>query len=342
VPVVKDSKAADSCPGTSALGALQLATDGNWAGPWDSGFGQYEIYTIEGETHEFEEGAAANYFWALWAGHKEAQVGACEETLENGEEVLFFPSCYGTACPPNSPLPLAIEAPTSVNVGESVTITIEKYSTGGVPSPVEGATVSGASEAKVSGSGGHATLTFAAPGEYTLRASAPELVRSETTICVHNGNDGNCSTQAPSGSTITSSAGTTGSTATPTPPYKGPYALVAKVTGVTDGHVYRRRSAPRVLSGDVAAHSPISAVSLELRREYKGRCYAYEGVRERFLGARCGEGSFFKVSTTGSFSYLLPSALPPGRYVLDIKVSDAAGNTTTLARGTSRIVFYVR
>ena len=65
-------------------------------------------------------------------------------------------------------------------------------------------------------------------------------------------------------------------------------------------------------------------------------------MRERFLRARCAEGSFFKVSTTGSFSYLLPSALQPGRYVLDIKASDAAGNTTTLARGTSRIVFYVR
>ena len=33
--------------------------------------------------------------------------------------------------------------------------------------------------------------------------------------------------------------------------------------------------------------------------------------------------------------------LPPGRYVLNLAASDAAGNQTTLARGSSRIVFYV-
>ena len=35
-------------------------------------------------------------------------------------------------------------------------------------------------------------------------------------------------------------------------------------------------------------------------------------------------------------------ALPPGRYVLDIEATDVTGNHTSLARGTSRIVFYVR
>ena len=35
-------------------------------------------------------------------------------------------------------------------------------------------------------------------------------------------------------------------------------------------------------------------------------------------------------------------ALAPGRYVLDIEATDVAGNHTSLARGTSRIVFYVR
>ncbi len=60
------------------------------------------------------------------------------------------------------------------------------------------------------------------------------------------------------------------------------------------------------------------------------------------MRARCGTGKPFQVSTNGLFSYLLPSALAPGRYVLDIQATDAAGNRTTLARGTSRIVFYVR
>jgi hypothetical protein len=58
--------------------------------------------------------------------------------------------------------------------------------------------------------------------------------------------------------------------------------------------------------------------------------------------ARCGSATFFAVSKEPSFSYLLPKGLSPGRYVLDIKATDVAGNTTSLARGTSRLVFYVR
>jgi len=97
-----------------------------------------------------------------------------------------------------------------------------------------------------------------------------------------------------------------------------------------------------VLAGTIRAHSAVSSVSLKLRRRYRGRCYAYDGIRERFLRSRCGQGSFFEASSDGVFSYLLPSALAPGRYVLDIRATDVAGNRTTLARGTSRLVFYVR
>ena len=42
------------------------------------------------------------------------------------------------------------------------------------------------------------------------------------------------------------------------------------------------------------------------------------------------------------FSYLLPAALPAGRYVLDVIVIDRAGNrTTTYQRTRNRVVFYV-
>ena len=114
------------------------------------------------------------------------------------------------------------------------------------------------------------------------------------------------------------------------------------MTGLLDGRAYSRHSAPRLIAGKIVAHNAVTAVSVELRRKYRGRCYAYDGIRERFLSARCGSGSFFKVATGGVFSYLLPSKLAPGRYVLDVKASDANGNVTTLARGTSRLVFYVR
>jgi hypothetical protein len=41
-------------------------------------------------------------------------------------------------------------------------------------------------------------------------------------------------------------------------------------------------------------------------------------------------------------SYLLPHRLGRGRYVLDVIATDGAGNREALARGTSRVVFFVR
>jgi hypothetical protein len=340
-PVVADGKAEDSCAGTSALGALQLATGGDWSGPWNAEFKQYEIYTIEGESHVFEKEALANYFWSFWLDNKEASTGACEAELHSGDQVLFFPSCYGTACPPE-PLPLGIEAPAAADVGESVPLTVTRYSAKGEGAPAAGATISGAQASATAGSTGHATVTFSAPGTYTLQATALESVRTETTICVHAGNDGTCGTTKTSSVGGSTSGTTTAAGSAATPVYKGQYALVAQASSVIEGHVYKRGSAPRILSGSVLAHTTVTATSIELRREYKGRCYAYDGVTTRFARARCGEGSFFKVSNNDAFSYLLPAALPPGRYVLDIEATDAAGNRTTPARGTTRSVFYVR
>ncbi len=337
-PVVKDGNAEHACTGTSAAGALQLATNGNWSGPWNSQYKQYEIYSIEGESHLFESGAAANYYWSFWLDEKESSTGPCETELQPGDRVLFFPACYGSACPP-AQTPLGIEAPSSGSTGEAFTVTVRKYSSSGAASPVSGASVSEGSATATTDAGGHATLTVAQTGDVTLRASASESVRTEATVCVHNGNDGNCGTTAP---TTTTSTATTPLVIAPPKPYTGPYAVVAHVGGLLDGHAYAAATAPRVLAGTVAAASPVASVSLELRREYRGRCYAYDGARERFRVAHCGTGSFFKVSGNGVFNYQLSSALRPGRYVLDVKASDAAGNRTTLSRGSSRVVFYVR
>jgi hypothetical protein len=164
-------------------------------------------------------------------------------------------------------------------------------------------------------------------------------------ICAYGPKEGSCSPPTPEGPSSGSGSGSAGPGGLSNPfgtPYKGPYAIVARATNLIEKHVYSRKDAPRVLAGTVQAHTTVAAVSLKLRREYKGRCYAYDGTREVFGRAGCGVGSYFKVSTEPSFSYLLPSALAPGRYVLDIEATDAAGNRTALARGTSRTVFYVR
>lgn len=334
-PMVKDGNSEHSCPGTSALAALELATAGNWSGPWNSKFHQYEIYSIAGETHLFEPEATANYYWSFWLDEHEATEGACEAQLQPGDRVLFFPGCFGVACPP-TPAPLGIEAPTSANVGETITVKIKSYGSGGEATAVSGASIEGAQSTVSTDTSGSASVRFSAPGIYTLRASAPATVRTETTVCVHAGNDGSCGTTAPgAGGSTTSAAGST-------TPYHGPYAVVAKTTGILDGHVYGAHQGPRVLAGTVLAHDSVASVTLELRRSHRGRCSTYDATTERFLAAHCGSGRSFRVASSAAFSYLLPSALSAGRYVLDIHATDSAGNTTTLARGTSRIVFYVR
>jgi len=338
-PVIKDGNEAHSCSGASAAGALQLATGGNWSGEWFEGFG-YSVETLLGETHAFEPGAPANYFWSYWLDNKAASAGICEGELQSGESILFFPECFSevSACPA-APNPLGISAPTVAERNAPFTVTVTSYANlSGAASPAAGATVAGSGASAVTDASGHATLSIPRTGNVQLQVTAPESVRTEATVCVHDGNDGTCGTTRPGeGNSASATAPNAG-----VPAYTGPYAIVAQASGPIDGHVYPHGRGPRVIKGTVAAHAHVGSVSLRLRRSVHGRCFAYDGHAERFRHVRCGQGSFFGVGSAPSFSYLLPSALAPGRYVLDVQATDEAGNRTTLARGSSRIVFYVR
>lgn len=337
-PVDKDGKPADTCTGTSATGALELATSGNWGGAYFSGLG-YSVETILGEMHQFEFGSPANFFWSFWLNNAPSSKGICESELNAGDSVLFFPDCFSEtgACPP-APNPLGIAAPGAAEAGSPFTVAVTSYANAsGTPSPAAGATVTAGAASATTDSSGHAALALSETGNVMLRVSAPASVRSEATVCVHKGNDGNCGTTTTAAGTTTSGAG-----ASSPQTYRGAYAVVAKASGVLDGHVYPARRAPRLLSGTVIAHTSLASVRLKLRRSYRGRCSAFNGTSTRFERSRCGQGGFFKVSASSSFSYLLPAALARGRYVLDIQATDTVGNRTSLARGSSRIVFYVR
>ena len=331
-PVVKEGH---SCSGTSAAGALQLATSGNWSGSWFEP-GGFFVESIDGDSYA---GSPSGY-WSFWLDNKPASKGICESELETGASILFFPECFGEC--PEPPNPLGIEAPAVAEVGKPVTVTVTSYAnSNGAPSPASGATVAYEQTDATTDANGHATLRFSHAGQVSVNVTAPKSIRTETTLCVHDGADGTCGTQTAPGSAGSAGGVTAGVGVTATP-FKGPYALVPKLTGLIDGHTYTRAHAPRILSGSVLAHTIVSSVSLTLRRSYRHRCYAFDGLTTRFMRARCGTGKPFTVSGNGTFSYLLPEALAPGRYVLDIAATDAAGNRTTLARGTSRIVFYVR
>jgi hypothetical protein len=340
-PVVKDDNSAHSCLGTSAAGALELATSGNWGGTWFSGLG-YSAETIAGESHLFEEGAAANYFWSFWLDNKAASTGICETELSSGDSILFFPECFSetNACPP-SPNPLGIVAPGVAEAGSPITVAVTSYANAtGVASPAAGATVTGGNVSATTDANGHATLTLANPGTIALKVSAPGSVRTEASVCVHKGNDGTCGTSAGG------SGGSTGGATTTTAPGQSPStALIARIGSLLDSHVYARDKAPRILSGTVTTGAPLQEVELRLtRRASKGRCAYFDGPTGRFQAMRCGaaNGRYFKASNQKVFSYLLPENLAPGRYVLDVQGVGTGGHLSPLVRGASRIVFYVK
>jgi hypothetical protein len=331
------------CPANSANAAINLAVGGNWDHGDEEGSKGDFTQTILGETHKFEHNGDT---WAVWINDKWGG-GICEDLLSEGDEVLLVADHEPEPNFEPTVLPLLLgKVPTSVVAGTPFTVQVEKIHTRpgtyaqageGTPKPEPGATISGAPTSATSGSEGNATLTITQPGTYTLIAHEPGAAPSApATVCVRASGESGCGVQVSSGST-------TGVKGTPPPnvPYTGPFALVAKPTSIIEGHTYKRGQAPRVISGSVLAHTTVTSVSLQLRRSYRHRCYSFDGVSAKFVGAHCGSGSFFAVSNNGLFSYLLPKTLPPGHYVLDIQASDAAGNHTTLARGTSRIVFDV-
>jgi hypothetical protein len=344
-PVIKDGEPEHACPGTNAAGALQLATAGNWGGKWYGGEIKegkfkglgYAVETIEGESHAFGSG----YYWELWLNDKAEEEGACEAELHNGDQVLLFPCPETGTCP----TPLGIEAPTSANAGEAVTVAVKQYNANGEASPAVGATVSGGGTSAIADFQGHAVMRFSGDGTYTLEATgSPEAptpgVRSETTICVHEGNDGTCGTKAPVQSGPGSLLGSE-----PIVNTGPPQLVLAKIAGVENGHIYPRRKAPRVLKGTVAvpAGQQLRDVEISLKRRSRGHCFQFSGLKGRFVAIKCGKAAaFFSVGTNPSFSYLLPARLSRGSYTYEIEAGDGAGQATKPIDGVSRVVFRVR
>jgi len=336
-PVQKDADPQHACSGTSAAGALELATKGGWSGPWFNGLG-YSVESILGESHPFEEASPANYFWSFWLDNRESTTGICQTELQDGDQLLFFPACFGPACPPEA-LPLGIDAPARAGVGEAVTVTVRRYSAGGQASPVANATVYGAGAPATTDAAGHAVVSFPAVGEALLHAVAPESVRAEAWVCVHNGADGNCGTTLPGASTLG------GSWTAPAASASGAAVTAARIVGIRLGTVYPRRHGPRVLRGvvRVAAGATLRDVSMRLQRRHGRRCFSFSGAREGFMRDRsCRPAAFFSVGRSASFSYLLPARLPAGRYAFDIRALDAAGHLSEPVAGVSHVVFRVR
>jgi len=299
----------DDCPYDTAGGAIDVATQQNW--DRDS-FTQ----TILGETHSFSQ----NDYWEFWFNRAySANEGICTQAIQNGDEVLMIVQRTTASYEPTV-FPLFItEAPQTVQRGGSgqVRVTEHRYSgSATTPQPAAGASVGGST----TDADGRATVTFPTAGTAELRATAPQRAGSNTARV-----------------TVTEPAQQGGTTTPTTAPAAGAVAADrsaprAAFRSLRDGRVFSRRSSPRVLQGSVADESTLHSVKLRIERRVRGRCQAFSATRERFIGARCGRGFFFRVGTEADWEYQLPRRLPPGAYSVEVKAVDRAFNRSAPAR----------
>ncbi len=167
-----------NCSGTGAAGALQLATEGNW---------DHEAYiqTILGETHEWTIGDPR--YWAFWINDKYASEGACTTQLAEGDRVLFLVD--RATAPEYTPTVFPLElsgAPAEIAQGGSATVTVDKYSTSGVPSAASGVAVKGGEATVTTDASGHATIKFNVLGTAHLRGTKSGFApTASVAVCVH-------------------------------------------------------------------------------------------------------------------------------------------------------------
>jgi hypothetical protein len=309
-----------TCSGTSVAGSLDHAVGGDWDGPYFAP--DYFVERIRDESYPF---GATPDGWTYWVNNREATVGMCSYELQEGDSVLWFVSrCEfdGSTCT-NSPVqPLELRAPATASTSASAEMTVVRYASDGTASPAGDAHITGPGVDATTGPDGRASVTFGQPGQIRLKADQAGSVRS-----------------APE----TVSVSAPGVKAPPPVVQPDKTAPVGRIAGIREGQRFKRRRAPRTLRGTVSPDpSGLRAVKLSLTRSVRGRCQLYSPSRERFRNSRCGRRVSFSIGDRADWSYLLPHRLGKGRYVLDAIAVDKLGNRDRLARGRSRVVFFVR
>ncbi|MDO8184710.1 hypothetical protein Q5424_24685 [Conexibacter sp. JD483] len=286
--VVKDGDRTHACSGTSAAGALQQATDGNWTATYFRGLG-YAVEAIDGVRP-----ASANDYWTLWVNGRSSSTGLCDTQLQRGDAVLLFVCASGPDynCT-NAPLGLVADR----TRGRRQTLRVVTYAADGRTTPAPGVTVSGGAAPVRSDARGIARVTLKGD-ESTLRATRAGSTPSARLFC---------------------SADRCGSSDT-TPPR-------VALRGLRNGQVFASGKGPRTLRGSAGGLDG-GIVELRLTRRIDGRCFAYVGRLDDFVRCPAKGASWFQAADRARWSYLLPARLAPGRYTLGVLASDGAGNAS--------------
>ena len=307
--------------GNAVLAAQEAGV--SMIGPWYSELGP-GFAQIAGQNVTFD-GATGRYMTEYHNGVFQ-EVGMCFVPVSDGDRVLLAYGEYGA-------MALSLTGPTTVNVGETAPFVVRNA---GNNVGQAGATVAGAT----SDDNGVANAVFSSPGTYVVKAEKPGAVRSNAvTICVHNGNDGNCGFPLDLGVQAAPSATTTPVDATPlTPPAPlepvfapDTTAPVATITGLRNRQRFAKGKGPRELRGTVADTGGLRSVEVRLRRQTAKKCFGFDARGESFKRIRCSRGAtWFSVGSSADWSYLLPARLKKGLYQLQVRATDAAGNQSAI------------
>ncbi len=301
------------CPGSSAAGALTIATDGDWAGKFEQGSG-YADFFVNGILGERPTG---NDFWTLWVNGRTASTGACETPLHPGDHELWF-DCVADSSYNCTDNPLRLEVPALVKLRGALKASVVQLDGAGHSAPVADAVVHGDGVLAVSHTGGRASLIAHKPGEISLQASKSGATPSDPVlVCVYRTRPSECAA---------SSAG---------PP--------VDVRGIREGEVFA--TGPRELRGTAGPDAAgLIDVGLSLRRRAPDHSCSYLDVERGSWHATGCNASVpsFSIGPNSSWSYLLPAALRPGGYQLRVTATDGNGRKTKLRTGRSSVDFKVR
>jgi hypothetical protein len=152
---------------TTALDDAAIKGGFTWGAEWfGPGFPDYAIGRVASEA------ATETEFWGVFVNGVDPGVGGCQKLLTDGNEVLWaFDAFSKTGA-------LRLAAPGATLPGVPIVATATNLATG---APVSGATVGSAT----TDADGNASVAFADPGIYTLKADRPDLVRSRgVRVCV--------------------------------------------------------------------------------------------------------------------------------------------------------------
>jgi hypothetical protein len=290
---------ANPTPGPTMTGALDdaaIAGGFTWDGTWFS-FGDFGIDRIGPDAND----VANNKFWGYALNFVPSQVGGCQQQVHAGDQVLFAYDFFSKAHV------LKLTGPAGAAPGQPFTVHVVDGQANPA-TPVAGASVGGAT----TDANGDATVTLTAVGDNVLKATKDDSVRSNA---LH------VAVTAP-GTPPPGGGGSSGADRTPP---------VAAIAGIARHQRFARGRGPRVLKGTASDAGGLRDVQLRLAHRRGGRCDAFSDRSARFVRAKCGVANAkpFSVGAKTSWSYLLPSRLGPGNYVLEVTATDAAGNATS-------------